>query len=61
MLSSSVCVNPEDVQELLVPERSQYVSVRMRDGSLHLIAAEYGKSVHDKFRQLKEELEGLKE
>ncbi len=56
-LSDGCYVNPDDVQELTVGDYSDTITVRMRDGIGHSIAADYGKGIYATLDRLKAELE----
>ncbi|MEO9230904.1 MAG: hypothetical protein ABI216_18430 [Devosia sp.] len=56
-LSDGCYVNPDDVQEIIIRDGSDRVTVRMRDGVGHHIDKDYGTSVYATLARLKAELE----
>jgi hypothetical protein len=59
-LSSSSCVNPDDVQDLTI-KGSGYgdrIHVRMRNGDSFVVRPDYSKSAYETLDRLKTEIEG---
>ena len=59
-LSDGCYINPEDVQEITIPEHRNGLTVRMRNGVGHHVELDYRKTPTETLNRLKAELEGPK-